>query len=138
MALVQVDWNPGPKVLSTFAWSLVATGALLGALVAWKGASPTLGASLGGVFALLGVLALVGPKALKRPIYLAFTGPAWLLGNVMSRVIVAVVFYLLITPMGLVARLFGFDPLAVRTKKRSYWSALDTGASKPEDYERPF
>lgn len=138
MALVQVDWNPGPKVLATFAWSLVATGVLVAGLVGAWGDRTLLGYGAGGLFVVAGLLTLLGPPAVKRPIYLAFTGPAWVFGNVVSRVLVAVVFYLLITPMGLVAGLFGYDPLGLRAKKASHWSPVPANPNRPEDYERPF
>lgn len=137
MALVQIDWNPGPKVMRTFAWSLVATAALLaGVFGLWKGHPSAY--VVGGVLAVAGLLALVGPAWLKRPIYLGFTGPAWVMGNVISRVLVGTVFYLMVTPMGLVARAFGRDPLERRAKKASYWHPLDTGSNAPESYQRPF
>ena len=137
MALVHVDWNPGPKVMRTFAWSLVATAAVIAGVFGWWQGRPS-AFWVGGVLAAAGLLALVGPAWLKRPIYLAVTGPAWVIGNVVSRVLVAAVFYGMITPMGLVARLFGRDPLARKAKKPSYWSPLDTGANPPESYQRPF
>ena len=137
MALVQVDWNPGPRVMRTFAGSLVATAAVIaGVFGAWKGHPSAY--VVGGVLAVAGVLALVGPAWLRRLIYLAVTGPAWVIGNVVSRVLVSAVFYLMLTPMGLVARLFGFDPLALRKSGDSYWAPLDTGANPPESYQRPF
>jgi len=137
MALVHVDWNPGPKVMRTFAGSLVAAGVVIASLFGlWLGRAPAYWVA--GALAVAGLLALVGPAWLRRPIYLGVTGPAWVVGNVVSRVLVSAVFYVLVTPMGLVARAFGRDPLALRTKKASYWTALDTGASKPEEYERPF
>ncbi len=138
MALVQVDWNPGPKILRTFAGSLVATGVLVAGVVGAWGARTLVGYGLGGLFVAAGLLALIGPAALKRPIYLAFTGPAWVLGNVVSRVLVAAVFYLLVTPMGLVAGRFGYDPLGLRAKKASYWSPVPADPSRPDNHERPF
>ena len=137
MALVQVDWNPGPKAMRVFGLSLVVTAALVaGVFGLWLGRPSALW--VGGALAVAGVLALVGPAWLRRALYLGLTGPAWVVGNGVSRVLVAVVFYGLITPMGLVARAFGRDPLERRAKKASYWSPLDTGASAPETYERPF
>jgi len=119
------------------------------------------GLMVGGVFVLLGVLFLlrhrsrypsflgvgavltafgvIWPRALKY-VYIAWMALAFALGFVMSNVILALFFFLLVTPIGLLARLFQKDFLARKWEKQaaSYWIQCATEMSAPEDYERQF
>jgi hypothetical protein len=65
---------------------------------------------------------------------------AEVLGWVMTRVILTVFFYVLLTPYGLVARLFREDPLDLNWKRRkpSYWIDKPSVAPKQERYERQY
>jgi len=75
-----------------------------------------------GLGAALAVLAAVAPKLL-RPLYFVWMTLAVLLGFVMTRVILSVFFFLVLTPVGLIMRLFGHDPLQRRIDRQaaSYW-----------------
>ncbi len=82
---------------------------------------------VGGVFV---VWALVHPASL-RPVYKAWMGFGHALGWVNSRVILGLMFYLVIAPMGLVMRLIlRKDPM-----KRHYESAADTYRVASENTE---
>jgi hypothetical protein len=107
-------------------FGLVVGGVLLGiaALVAWRagwtlprGAAFLLGA--GGTLAALGLLA---PSAL-RAAHRVWMGLAFVLGFVMTRVILTVAFALLFAPVGLFFRLIRRDVLHQRPDPRadSYW-----------------
>ena len=52
---------------------------------------------------------------------------AGILGYVMTRLILTVTFYLVITPIGLLRQLFGNDPLNLKIDKKeeSYWIPVD-------------
>ncbi|HEV8145562.1 MAG TPA: SxtJ family membrane protein [Bryobacteraceae bacterium] len=72
--------------------------------------------------ALLLILALAIPSVLHRP------KRAWLLlgrgmGAIVNPIILGFLFYLVITPAGLLGRLFGRDPLRLRPNATlpSYW-----------------
>jgi hypothetical protein len=90
----------------------------------------------------LGVLAvLVGGAGLVRPdamrwIYTAWMGAAFPIGWTVSRVILASLFYGVVTPLALMFRMKGRDVLHLRRPQtRSYWN-LKTGASDVNDYFR--
>lgn len=105
---------------------LVALG-LIGAFVWWKGrpAGPWL-VGLGLVF---GAWGLIWPAGLK-PVYKAWMSLAVVLGWFMSRLLLGVVFYLAVTPIGLIMRLVGKDVLDLKMRDRdSYWHLRD------EEYE---
>jgi ABC-type uncharacterized transport system permease subunit len=57
-----------------------------------------------------------------------------------TRLILIVMFYLIFTPMGLVMRLFGADPLGLKVEKDkgSYWKKMGQKPFNPQDYERQF
>jgi hypothetical protein len=137
MALVHVEWNPGPRVYRTFAISLLVTGAIVSGLGGWTFDHVTVSSAVAGGLAILGLLVLTGPEVLRRPIYLLITGPAWVMGNVVTRVILTLFFYGIVTPMGLVARLAGRDVLGTRKPASSYYHPVDADQQRG-DYERPF
>ena len=119
------------------------------------------GLMVGGVFAVLGllflwrhkahypyflwpgaVLVLFGailPRALKW-MYIAWMSVAFVLGFVMAHVILAVLFYLVITPIGLLAKLAGKDFLSLKLDRaaKSYWIPREKKPKSAADYERQF
>ena len=84
-----------------------------------------------------GFLGLTGTRA-AVPVYWLWMGIACVTGSVMSRAVLALLYYGLISPLGLVMRLTGRDPLRRRRPQaESYW--LDVAApTSPAPYERQF
>ena len=70
------------------------------------------------------------PARLLRPIYVGWMVLAFPIGWTVSQVILAVMFFGLFTPIGLVFRLIGRDPLhrARRPGVESYWTPKPTPA----------
>lgn len=83
--------------------------------------------------------ALSMPLALK-PIYTAWMALASCLSWFNTRLILAILYYLIITPIGLFARLFGKEFLSLRIQKdaHTYWTRKDTEGKSPESYEKIF
>src|SRR5690242_13135674 len=81
----------------------------------------------------------VWPRALKY-IYLAWMAVGLTLGFVMSNVILVLFFFLVVTPIGLMGRLFRKDFLARKWDKEadSYWIACPKETKSTESYERQF
>lgn len=88
--------------------------------------------------ALLVALGLVFPRCLKY-VYLAWMSLAVVLGFVVSHVLLTLMFFLVIAPIGLVARLLRRDFLRLRIDREAstYWIPRER-ASKQSDYERQF
>ena len=89
-----------------------------------------------------GILMIAGaivPPALKW-IYIAWMSVAFVLGFVMAHVILALLFFLIITPLGLIARLAGKDFLSLKLDRsaKSYWIPRIKKTKTTEDYERQF
>ena len=57
-----------------------------------------------------------------------------------TRVILVLIFYSLITPIGLIMRLFGLDSLDKKIEKdnKSYWKEKSKRESNQLNYERQF
>jgi Saxitoxin biosynthesis operon protein SxtJ len=86
------------------------------------------------------VLGAILPRCLKW-IYVGWMTLAMLLGAIVSTVLLTLLFYLIVTPLGLVARLAGKDFLRQKLEPRatSYWIARDTASPKPKQaHERQF
>jgi hypothetical protein len=122
MSLIRIDHNPSRHkvALSATLWTmllgslglvlLIKTDSLPAAAAVWTAAL---------LLAAAGWL-LPGPT---RILYLAVTYatlPFWL---VVSPVVLAVVYYLVLTPTGLLMRLFGYDPMQRRfdPDAKTYW-----------------
>ena len=89
-----------------------------------------------------GILMIAGaiiPRALKW-IYIAWMSVAFVLGFVMAHLVLAVLFYLILTPLGLVARLAGKDFLSLKLDRaaKSYWIPRAQKSKSASDYERQF
>ena len=137
MSMVEIDWSPDGPALRRFGRTVVIGSLLIAAVLwLWKG-WVTAAVALAGAGVVIGGLGLTGSRA-ALPGYRLWMGIAWAAGNVVSRVILAAVFYLVVTPIGLVARLTGRDRLGLRARGReSYW--VDLPADRAEDhYERQF
>jgi len=90
---------------------------------------------LGAVLVLLG---LVFPRALVLP-NKAWMALAEVLSYVSTRIILAVVFFGIVTPIGFVKRLFGWDPLSRRAPaSESYWRPYSDRQRNPRHYEKMF
>ncbi|MFA5158897.1 MAG: SxtJ family membrane protein [Candidatus Omnitrophota bacterium] len=78
--------------------------------------------------------------AILKPLQKAWMTLAILMGWIMTRVILSVLFYLTITPIGLILRLTGKDLLdqKLEPKKQSYWKIRPQTPRSPGDYEKQF
>jgi hypothetical protein len=75
-----------------------------------------------------------------RPIHKVWMTISILLGWVMTRVILSVLFYLVITPISLIARISGkqFLDLQIDKSRASYWEKRKNIPPTRKDYERQF
>ena len=93
---------------------------LIAAFVLWRGRILT-AEILAPIGALLLVLGLTAPRLLKGP-SAVWWKLAMVLGYVNSRVILTLAFAIVLTPLGLLWRLIGRDPLAMRRRNWPGWS----------------
>ncbi len=138
MALLQMDWKPSKQALRRFGLSFSASALVFAALLWWVGDRPTLAAALGGGLFLAGLVIAVTPASVARPIYLAIMVPTFLVGSVVSRVLVGVLFFAVVTPIGLALRFRRKDPLALHPTSGSKFTTSNAPEATSEAYERPF
>jgi len=74
--------------------------------------------------ALVVLVAAMTAPLLFRPLSVVWFGFSHALGTVMSKVLLAAVFYLIVTPVGAVRRLLGHDSLRLRAFKQGDGSVL--------------
>ena len=112
--------------------------AALGAWWVWRGKFGGVAPVFLGVGAALIVAGLVYPRALVLPNrgWMALAG---VLSFVMTRVVLALVYFLLVTPIGVVKRLTGWDPLGRRTRRgESYWQPYPERQQDPRHFEKMY
>lgn len=137
MALVQIDWRPDAAEMRKFGVVVMAGMAIIGAVFHFglDNAVVARGCWIAG--AVLGLPALTG-TALGLPGYWLWMGIAFVMGNIMSRVLLSLIFFLLVTPMGILRKALGNDPLSLKKETTdSYWVDVK-GDSGSTGYERQF
>jgi hypothetical protein len=79
-------------------------------------------------------------KPILRPIYVLWMKFAYVLAWVNTRVLLGIFFYGVITPVGLVRRLLGRDPLTrkIDQSQSSYWTKHDPRPFDAKKYEHLF
>jgi len=81
--------------------------------------------------------ALLVPGVLS-PVYTTWMKIGHVLGWVNTRIILGVLFYVLILPMGLIMRLFGNDPMARKWDKSAESYRVESVREPKERLEKPF
>jgi hypothetical protein len=109
----------------------------IAALLYWKGKENYTAFEIIGGF--LVVVSILFPIIL-RPLNKIWMTLAILMGWIMTRVILIVIFFIVLTPLGLIARLIGKDflDLKIDKEKNSYWEVRDKKGEAAVDYERQF
>ena len=125
MQLIKLNLKPTDKDLRLFGLSALIASLLLAALLYLvKGLTVKWAiviVAIGGAIFLCGIISLT----LIRWIYLGLTMLTFPIGLVISFIVLAVFYYGLLTPLGLIFRLIGRDPLRRKFEKsaKSYWVA---------------
>jgi hypothetical protein len=138
MALIDINRNPTLRELRQFAgiW-FPAFFALVGGIVWYKSGS-LLAASIIWIVALaVSVLGYFLP-GFMRWIFVGWMMAAFPIGWTISHLILAVIFYLIITPIGLLVRLIVGDPMQRRFDRaaKSYWVAHNPGGNTSRYFQQ--
>jgi hypothetical protein len=75
-----------------------------------------------------------------KPIYIVMMKAAHILGWINTRILLGVIFYLTITPIGLIMRVFGKDILdkKIEPEKEDYWVKRDKATFDKHRYENQY
>jgi hypothetical protein len=121
------------RTLRKFGITMCVALAIFGGLALWRDKASSL--YLFGASAFFLVCAVILPRALV-PIEWAWMKFGHYMGLVMTTVLLTLTFYLMITPLGLLMRLFGKDLLERKFDKnaKSYWYPVETDGpcSRPD------
>ena len=120
----------------SFGISVGAVLLLISAILVWRGRINT-AEIVGGIGAVLLILGLIQPRLLKWPsaIWWKF---AMVLGYVNSRIIMTVIFIIVLSPLGLLWRLIGKDPLARKRHNWPGWSPYPVRYRKSDHFNRMY
>ncbi len=131
MKIINVNLKPDISQLRQFGGICFVAFGLLGWMVWWKGG--LLGLDFGearwpvvyllwGAGSISGLFSLVFPRA-NRPLFVGLSLVTYPIGYVVSHVVMALIFFGVITPVGLLFRILGRDPLNRRfeSDRESYW-----------------
>ncbi len=124
MAIIEINWQPSHRDLRVFAIvQLIVAGAgawLLHRRLGWDLAAMVLIA----LSLVLLVAGFVRPRILQ-PLFVAWMVAAFPIGWVMSHLLLAVVYFGIVTPIGFLLRLRGRDALQLKPddNSTSYWNA---------------
>ncbi len=85
------------------------------------------------------IFGLLFPITLK-PIYISWMSFAIILGWFMTRFILSLLFYLIVTPIGLITRVLGKDFLELKKEASngSYWNQRESSFEKNQSYDKQF
>jgi len=143
MPLVQLNWDPNKKQIRQFGAVFMGGFVLIGALkLFWPferliARNESFGFWMIGVGLVVGVIALTGSRV-ALPFYWLWLGIAFVMGNIMGRLILGLTYFLVFTPMRLIGSALGRDKLQLKKPHRdSYWSDVSL-PKDPADYERQF
>lgn len=102
----------------------------------WRGGgiATNLFATLGGVLAVAG---LVIPTHLG-PVERAWMGLAHAISKVTTPIVMGIMYLLVLTPVGIIRRALGGNPLEHRGDGTSYWQRRPEGARRSASLERQF
>lgn len=85
------------------------------------------------------VAAFVFPRVLK-PLNLLWFKFGILLHHVVTPLVMGLIFFVTVTPTGILMRLFGLDPMRMKRdpKRTSYWIVRDPPGPSPESLKNQF
>lgn len=87
---------------------------------------------------MLMVLAFVIPEALL-PLNKAWLRLGLILGSLVNPIVLGVIFFVVITPLGVTMRIFGRDELQLRVVARdTYWNTRNETSIASESFRRQF
>jgi len=139
MSLIEVNWHPDGKQLRAFGKiALIALAVIALVLYLVKGLDIRWASAIAAVGIAIFTSSLICLK-LTRVIYLGLTAVTLPIGLAVSFILLAAFYFLLLTPLALVFRLIGRDPLRLKldSTAESYW-LTHRPPDKPDRYFQQF
>ena len=121
--MIAIDWNPTRQTLRTFAIGLVVLACVY---AGWLGWHERLSYAAAWVCGIVGGLGLVGVciPPLLRWVYVAWMVVVFPIGWCVFQAMLAILYFAVIWPLGLLLKALGRDPLQLRSDPHAttYWN----------------
>jgi hypothetical protein len=120
--MIAINWKPDRRELRQFSTALLVFSVLVGGLLWWKLGPNNISQVLWVGGPILAALGLALPPAM-RPVFIGMSLLAFPIGYVVGFIALSLVYYLLVTPIGLFFRLIGRDSMHRKFDRTSdsYW-----------------
>jgi saxitoxin biosynthesis operon SxtJ-like protein len=122
MSLIRIDPNPSRRQLAVFGITWLVFFTVAGVLARRNGGSETAIAALWSAAVVVPTIGWIRPSFM-RIIYLGMAYLTLPVGLVVSYLLLAVIYYLVLTPIGFLMRIVAYDPMDRHFDRtaRSYW-----------------
>lgn len=122
MSLIRINRNPSRGDLAVFGLLWLVFFGLAGAILRKKGVPLPWSVGVWGAGGAVALAGLVVPGLMRR-VYVGMAYAAFPVGMVVSYTLLLCVYYLVLTPTGLVMRLLGYDTMGRRFDRgaTTYW-----------------
>jgi ABC-type uncharacterized transport system permease subunit len=139
VGIVSINRDPSRRQLNQFGFIWLGFLAVFGGIAWYRFENPTVATWLWIAAVAVPVVGWLVPPFM-RLVFVGMSYLAWPIGFVVSHVVLAVVYYLVLTPIGLLMRLVGYDPMTRRAGDAgsSRWVARSTDNRGIERYFRQF
>ncbi len=139
MAVSSINWNPSRRELQWFAGLLIVFALVVSGLWSFRTGRSTGPMVLLSLLSAIGLLGLLIPNAI-RWFYIAWMIAVWPIGWVVSHVLLALIFFGVILPIGVTLRMLGRDPMrkSIDRSAKTYWIDRATEPTDPNRYFRQF
>jgi hypothetical protein len=138
MAVIEIRKDPTERELMWFGVLLAVFAGLLGVVIYFKFHAPDVAFGVWGAGVLITIVYSL-TRPLRRPLYVGWMYAAFPIGWVVSHIVMAVAYYVVVTPIGLLHRAVKPDPLGRRFRPElpTYWVEHRPDALPPR-YFRQF
>lgn len=137
--MVPINRNPSQRQLRQFGFVWLGFVAFFGAVAWLRFDAPGIAIGLWAAAVVVPVVGWLAPSFM-RVVFVGMSVLAWPIGFVVSHIVLAAVYFLVVTPIGIGLRLVGYDPMRRRATTRGttgYWVARE-GRRDAESYFRQF
>ncbi|MGZ5492184.1 MAG: SxtJ family membrane protein [Thermoanaerobaculia bacterium] len=128
---------PARRQLVTFGVTMAAALAVLTAVRIWRRGLDEVAVGTLIVAGLFALTAMLNPTTLA-PVYRWWMRLAEILGWINTRIILVIIFFLVVTPVGLLMRLLRRNPLESAGKDGSHWTEPPRNSYGDRHYEKQF
>ena len=144
--MIELNLDPDERMLRQFGW-IALVGFCTLAFVAWReilifsfglgSARPAVAIALAGLGVLASLFSVAWPRG-NRPLFVVLSLASFPIGFVVSHVVLGLIFYGVISPVGLAFRVVGRDALSrsLESNRDSYWQDHERTASKDRYFQQ--